>query len=76
MDLQAKDAFIYVKDNGAVHSNLRPRAFGSYASTDSDYPIIDISGRELVRTWSLLSNPIQRGDKRIMLMYNAHLMGW
>jgi len=76
MDLQAKDAFIYVKDNGAVHPNLRSRAFGSYASTDTDYPIINISGRELDRTWSLLSNPIQSGDNKIMLMHNAHLMGW
>ena len=76
MDLQAKDAYIYIKDNGAVHHHLRSRAFGSYAATDSDYPMIDINGRELVRTWSLLSNPIQSGDDKITLMHNAHLMGW
>lgn len=76
MDLQDKDAYIYIKDNGAVHQNLRSRAFGSHASADSDYPIIDINGRELVRTWSLLSKPIQSGDTEIALMHNAHLMKW
>ena len=76
MDLQAKDAYIYIKDNGAVHNHLRSRAFGSYAATASDYPIIDVNGRELARTWSLLSYPIQSGDNRIALMHNANFMGW
>lgn len=76
MDLQSKDAFIYVKDNGAVHQGLRSRAFGSYASAASDYPTIDINGRELARTWSLLSTPVQRGDTKITLMHNANLMNW
>ena len=76
MDLQAKKAYIYIKDNGAVHDNLRSRAFGSHAATASDYPMIDINGRELVRTWSLLLNPIRSGDNKIALMHNAHFMGW
>ena len=76
MDVQTKNAVVYIKDNGAVHHGLRSRAFGSYAEADSDYPIIDITGREMVRTWSLLSNPIQSGDDKIDLMHNAHLMGW
>ena len=76
MDMQCKDAYIYIKANGAVHPHLRSRAFGSYAATGSDYPTIDITGRELARTWSLLSTPIQAGDSKIELMHNAHLMGW
>jgi hypothetical protein len=76
MDLQSKSAFIYIKDNGAVHNNLRSRAFGSYAATDSDYPIIDINGREMVRTWSLLSDPIGISDSKMTLMHDANLMGW
>ncbi|KAL9179269.1 hypothetical protein ACHAXT_008559 [Thalassiosira profunda] len=76
IDLQEKDAFIFIKDNGAIHHHLRSRAFGSYAATASDYPIIDIKGRELVRTWSLLSDPLQSGDDKMNLMHNAHLMGW
>mmetsp|Transcript_15892 Transcript_15892/g.33623 ORF Transcript_15892/g.33623 Transcript_15892/m.33623 type:complete len:226 (+) Transcript_15892:504-1181(+) len=76
MDLQVKDAYIYIKDNGAVHHHLRARAFGSYASTATDYPTIDINGRELVRTWSLLSHPIRSGDNKMSLMHDAHLMGW
>mmetsp|Transcript_32276 Transcript_32276/g.67849 ORF Transcript_32276/g.67849 Transcript_32276/m.67849 type:complete len:1275 (+) Transcript_32276:77-3901(+) len=76
MDLQVSDAFIYIKDNGAVHHHLRSRAFGSFASTASDCPTIDIMGREMLRTWSLLSTPIQSGDDKITLMHNGHLMGW
>jgi len=76
MDLQVKDAYIYIKDNGAVHHKLRTRAFGSYASSATDYPTIDINGRDLVRTWSLLSQPIRSGDNKMSLMHDAHLMGW
>ena len=73
---QEKDAFIYIKDNGAVHDKLRSRAFGSYAYAEGDYPMIDINGRELVRTWSLLADPVRSGDEKMKLMHNAHLMGW
>jgi hypothetical protein len=76
MDLQSKDAFVYVKDNGAVHSKLRSRGFGSVALNNGDYPIINIKGRDLARTWSLLSKPLNQGDGRIELMHNAILMGW
>ena len=76
MDIQSKNAFIYIKDNGAVHESLRERAFGSVAIDDVDYPIIDINGRNLKRTWSLLSDPLQQGDDRIKLMHNPKLMGW
>ena len=76
MELQSKDAFIYIKDNGAVHPKLRSRSFGSVAVDDVDFPIIDINGRELARTWSLLSKPLQQGNGRINLMHNPDLMGW
>ena len=76
MDIQVNEAYIYIKDNGAVHSELRSRALGSWAETSSDYPMIDITGRDLTRTWSLLSVPIQSGDSMIKLMHNAELMGW
>lgn len=76
MDIQVKDAYIYIKDNGAVHTKLRSRAFGTWAETSSDYPMIDITGRDLARTWSLLSVPVQSGDTMIKLMHNAALMGW
>jgi hypothetical protein len=76
MNLQDKNAFIYLKDNGAVHHHLRSRAFGSFASTDSDYPVLDITGREMIRTWSLISQPVRIGDDTLKLMHNARLMGW
>ena len=76
MDVQDKHAAIYIKNNGYVHPNLRSRAFGSHAETASDYPTIDIRGRELVRTWSLLSEPLNGGDSTMTLLHDANLMGW
>jgi len=76
MDLQSKDAFVYIKDNGAVHTKLRSRGFGSVAMNNGDYPTIDINGRDLARTWSLLSKPLLPGDDKIELMHNANLMDW
>ncbi|KAK1742392.1 hypothetical protein QTG54_006957 [Skeletonema marinoi] len=76
MDLQSKDAFVYIKDNGAVHSMLRSRGFGSAALNAGDYPTIDINGRDLARTWSLLSKPLHPGMDKIELMHNANLMDW
>ncbi len=69
-------AYVYIKDNGAVHGVLRSRAFGTAATNPGDYPVIDIRGREMSRTWSLLSRPIVVGDGKMTLMHHANLMGW
>jgi hypothetical protein len=69
-------AYVYIKDNGAVHGVLRSRAFGTAATNPGDYPVIDIRGREMSRTWSLLSRPIVVGDGKMTLMHDANLMGW
>jgi hypothetical protein len=76
MNLQTKRAWIYVKDNGATHSHLRTRAFGTSAVSEFDNPTIDIKGRELTRTWSLLSEPIAEGEWIMKLMHNPHFLGW
>ena len=76
MDVQTKDSFVYIKDNGAVHPMLRSRSFGSTAMNIGDYPTININGRELARTWSLLSKPLLQGDDKVQLMHNPNLMGW
>ena len=62
MDVRSKSAYVYIKDNGAVHAHLRSRAFGGVAMSTADYPVVEISGRELARTWSLLSKPLVVGD--------------
>ena len=70
-------AWIYIKDNGAIHSQLRSRAFGAVGSTPgSDYPLIDIEGRELQRTWTLLSQPLVVGDSTMKVLHHPTLMGW
>ena len=76
MNVKEKDAYIYIKDNRAVHQHLRTRAFGTYAATGSDHPTIDIEGRDMARTWSLLASPLNPGINEIRLMHNAELMGW
>lgn len=77
MNLQDKNGWIYIKENGAIHTNLRERAFGGSAGINTtDNPIINIRGRELTRTWSLLSEPLNVGDDRMKLLHNPSLMGW
>ncbi len=71
--------WIYLKDNGAVHTHLRSRAFGAVAtadSSDNDHPVIDIQGRELKRSWSLLSQPLLTGENTMKLLHNPTLMNW
>jgi hypothetical protein len=69
-----KMAWIYLKDNGAVHPNLGVRVFGSYANYDhggmpggmsmSDpvTPYLQVLGHELGRTWSLLGEGLRVQD--------------
>ena len=74
--LPRKNSWIYIKDNGAVHNQLRTRAFGAVAMNPGDYPILDVQGRELTRTWSLLSSPMKNGDVTMKLLHKPDLMGW
>ena len=69
--------WIYIKNNGAVHSSLRSRAFGSSARPDSnDNPTMNIRGRNLARTWSLLSEPLVPGARTMKLLHHPVKMGW
>eukprot|EP00551_Chaetoceros_affinis_P006400 CAMPEP_0203682988 /NCGR_PEP_ID=MMETSP0090-20130426/47288_1 /ASSEMBLY_ACC=CAM_ASM_001088 /TAXON_ID=426623 /ORGANISM="Chaetoceros affinis, Strain CCMP159" /LENGTH=1506 /DNA_ID=CAMNT_0050552109 /DNA_START=94 /DNA_END=4614 /DNA_ORIENTATION=+ len=77
MKVEQSTAWIFLKDNGGVHTHLRSRAFGAVAMDENnDYPIIDIQGRELKRTWSLLSHPVSLGDDSIKLLHHPTLMNW
>ena len=76
MNVQQKNSWIYIKDNGAVHNQLRTRTFGAVAMNPGDYPILDLQGRELTRTLSLLSSPLKNGDVTMKLLHKPDLMGW
>ena len=71
MNIQNKLSWIYIKDNGAVHSKLRSRSFGGMGNST-----VNIRGRELVRTWSLLSETIVPGGDTMKLLHNPHYMNW
>ena len=73
----ATKAIVYIKNNGAVHSSLRTRVFGAY-NTDSTIigPTIDVAGRPMVRTWSLLYKSVPIGSNKIQLIHNPIDMGW
>ena len=53
-----KRAWIYIKDNGAKHFALGTRAFGSIGST-TNKPTLDLAGRPLRRTWTLLAESLK-----------------
>lgn len=76
-DADTKKAWIYIKNNGAVHPELRSRSFGTFKTKYSnDNPTMEIRGRDLSRTWSLLSKPLYPGMNTMNLMHNPVLMGW
>jgi len=68
---------VYVKNNGAAHPVLRTRAVGSVAARGSTVkPTIDISGRPLGRTWSLLAAPAPAGATTLELVHDVAAAGW
>lgn len=68
--VHARRAWIYIKDNSARHANLTVRAFGGVQSA------IELSGRPLRRTWSLLAEPAAAGAQSVALMHDPEAMGW
>lgn len=73
----SKTSYIYIKNNGATHPNLRTRVFGGYNANSTIYsPTIDINGRTLERTWSLLLKTVPAGTNVIQVVHNPVAMGW
>lgn len=70
-------AYIYLKDNGYAHpSNLQIRVFGGVDMSGGTKPIIDVTGRPLARTWSLMASAVAIGSRNITLAHNPLAMGW
>jgi hypothetical protein len=82
MDVKDKNANIYLKDNGAAHpgnfGGLGSRVLGGVHTADSapGFPRIDIEGRVMARTWSLLSSTATEGSTSLNLMHDVSEMGW
>jgi hypothetical protein len=77
MDLSSaeeKTGYIFIKDNGLQHKDLGTRAFGAVGKSKASY--IEISGRPLRRTWSLLAKPLIAGTRNLTLMHDPILMNW
>ena len=72
LQVSARTAYVYLKDNGATHPHLRTRAFGGVGPGSR----IDVSGRPLARTWSLLSAPVPVGASELPLLHSPEDMGW
>lgn len=75
----SKRSWIYIKDNGAVHPVGRERYFGGVAPHHNEAgasPTVEITGRKMTRTWSLLSNPFLAGQSTMKLLHSPIRMGW
>jgi len=70
MRVTQKKAWIYIKNNGAAHHHLATRVFGGMESR------VEIIGRRLERTWSLLDQPLSIDDTSLTLLHHPSLMGW
>jgi hypothetical protein len=85
---QSKNAYIYLKDNGAKHESfLQSRVLGGLgygggggSGSEGVGPIISISGYPMQRTWSLLSETANLSDVSsgafLNLVHNPIDMGW
>ncbi|GMI15001.1 hypothetical protein TrVE_jg10975 [Triparma verrucosa] len=73
----SKTAYVYIKNNGLKHFFLGSRAFGAYQN-DAGQPaaLLDVNGREMRRTWSLLSTPLATGSSTMVLIHDPTEMGW
>ena len=71
----AKQAIVYIKNNALRHANLGVRAFGVDGSARGS-PLLDIKGRHLTRTWSLLAKTLNVGETMLQLKHDAMMMGW
>lgn len=75
-----KKAWIYIKDNGAVHPHGRSRFFGGVGASSSSInnfgPTIDVKGREISRTWSLLAQSFKNNEASLKLLHSPIRMGW
>lgn len=65
-----------MKNNGAAHPLLGERSFGAFGIGNGPTARLDIAGRALRRTWSLLASPGATGDGALTLMHDATEMGW
>ncbi|KAL6070177.1 G8 domain-containing protein [Balamuthia mandrillaris] len=75
-----KRAYIYLKNNGAKHPHLGIRGFGGSRvvsdGAQEGFPKVEVTGRPLRRTWSLLSLTADEGTDTLHLMHNVEDMGW
>ena len=70
-----KRAWVYIKDNGASHRFMKTRSFGAVGLGGAT-PTIDLEGRPLRRTWSLLAETLEPWATEMRLMHDPVAMGW
>lgn len=71
MNVTNKKAYIYIKNNGLKDPTIYSRVLGSYNQGK-----INIMGRVMGRTWSLLSETATYGANSISLSHNPVDMVW
>jgi len=73
---EEKRAWVYIMNNGAFHPTLKSRSFGAVGNEGEDNMMINIQGRDLKRTWSLLQQPLLPGSRKMKLLHQPLEMGW
>ena len=84
------EAFVYIKDNSAYHPQLATQTCAGGGADGADGPCpplgarafggvgttIEVAGRPLRRTWSLLAKPAAVGSTSLSLLHDPQAMGW
>lgn len=69
-------ATVYIEANGATHHELGERFLGAHATEPGLVPSLEIYGRPLGRTWSLLAADVAPGESVLRLQHAPVEMGW
>ena len=72
MNLQENDGWIYLMNKGMTHATLRSHSFGGIGAGSR----LEVIGRNMERTWSLLSDALKVGSSSMKLLHDPRLMGW
>lgn len=67
-----RTAFVYIKENGAIHHALGVRGIGGIGASS----LVNIRGRPLQRSWSLLAEPAAAGATELITVHEPSSMGW
>ena len=70
------DNVVYATDFDSVKVTAGSRPFVAYSLDGVSRPSIEIAGRPVVRTWTMLAKSVSAGESTLWLEHNPEALGW